>query len=568
MLEKIRALTTRKEKRTIVLLVALSVLISAIETVGISAILPFISLANDPNLLSTNKYFHFVYNFLNFNSEKTFIITFGYILIVFYISRGFITTCYFYFIHKFSQGMYLSLATKLFSNYVNIKYQDMAERNSSDLSKKLITEMDLVARYFYALLLLISEMFISIFLYCALLYVDYRVTVGLTLFMGIVIFIMIKTVSVKIKEEGLKRNSFQEKYYRSISETLANLKFIKLLSNEKLAVGNLRNSGKGYVRAMIKNNTLVNVPRISLESIGFSLLILALILTMKNDGEVSKIIPVITLFALAMYRLLPSANRILSSYNNILYYSKSVDLVYEDFNIDVSRLGNEKIQFENNIKISDLFFKYKNDYVLENISMEINKGDKIAITGESGSGKSTLGDILIGMYTTYSGEIKVDGETLSEKNMLSWRKKIGYIPQSIYLFDASVAENIVFGRPYDISMVEESLQKASVFEHLNKKDGINTMVGENGTQLSGGQKQRIGIARALYGDPDILVLDEATSALDHETEKKIMQNIFEIGRDKTLIIIAHRLSTIEQCDKIYRIENKKLKLIKDQRVER
>lgn len=564
MLQRIRALTTKKEKKTIIGLIILSIFISAIETVGISAILPFISLANDFSLVTANKYYHYVYQLIGFNSPEDFIIVFGYILILFYVSRGFINLCYFYLIHKFSQGMYFSLGSKMFSNYVKVKYQDMTTRNSSDLSKNLITETQFAAKYFYSLLLMISELFISTFLYCALLYVDYKVTLSLTIFMGIMVLILIKTVSVLIKKEGIKRDFFQGKYYRSINETLNNLKFIKLLSSEDKAIQNLQYSGKGYTRSVVMNNTYSTIPRLSLESIGFSLLIGALIFTILQGEQVSKIIPMITLFALAMYRLLPSANRILNSYNIMQFYSKSLDLIYKDYNIDIHRLGNKTVTFEDKIAIEDLSFKYKETNILENISITIKKGQKIAFIGESGSGKSTLADIIIGMYSSYSGTVKIDGKTLNEDNLLSWRRKIGYIPQSIYLFDSTVAENVAFGRPYNEEKVRKALEQARIMEHLETKEGLQTMVGENGTQLSGGQKQRIGIARAMYGDPEIYVLDEATASLDKDTESQIMDQLFEIGKDKTLIIIAHRLSAIERCDIVYRVKNKQIHCVTKQ----
>ncbi|WP_432734409.1 ATP-binding cassette domain-containing protein [Maridesulfovibrio sp. FT414] len=563
MISKIKALTTKKQKRTIFGLIVLSIIISAIETVGISAILPFISVANDFSLVTNNEYYRLAYELFSFNSPRSFVLIFGYILVGFYIIRGFINLFYFYLIHNFSQGMYLSLATKLFSNYVNIKYQDMTTRNSSDLSKKLITETEYASKFFYSMLLLISELFVSTFLYIALLIVDYKVTLALTAFLGLMVLFLLKTVSVLIKKEGDKRNTFQERYYRAISETLGNLKFIKLLSSEKAAIGNLEISGKGYTRAMVLNNTYNTIPRLSLESIGFSLLIGALLIALMKGENVSVIIPMVTLFALAMYRMLPSVNRILSCYNNMLYYSKTLDLIYEDYDIEIHKLGSNPVSFDNVISINNLSFKYKDTNVLENVSLRIKKGDKIALIGESGSGKSTLADIIIGMYTSYSGEIKVDDTILSENNLLSWRAKIGYIPQSIYLFDSTVADNVAFGREYDENRISRSLEQARIMEHLHKKDGLETIVGENGTQLSGGQKQRIGIARALYGDPEIYVLDEATAALDKETEKQIMEQLFEIGKDKTLIIIAHRLSTIARCDRVYRVADKTLHLVEN-----
>ncbi|ACS81675.1 ABC transporter ATP-binding protein [Maridesulfovibrio salexigens] len=563
MIKKIKGLLNPAQKKSIFALVVLSILISGIETVGISAILPFISVASDFSLVTGNKYYNFAYTFFGFSDAQSFVITFGLVLIGFYVSRGFLNLCYMYFIQRYSQGIFLSLGTKLFSNYVHIKYQDMTTRNSSDLSKKLITETNNAALFFYSLLLLISELFVSSFLYTALLVVNWKVTLALTGFLGLMVLLLIKIVSRLIKKEGLKRNQFQEVYYRTISETLSNLKFIKLMAGEKTAINALHKSGKGYVDAMVMNNTYNTVPRLSLESIGFSMLIAALILALQSGQAISSIIPVVSLFGLAMYRMLPSVNRILSSYNNMLYYNKSIDLLYEDFHLETHRLGNDPIKFKDQINIRNMSFGYTEELILKNISLNITKGEKIALIGESGAGKSTLADIIIGMYTSFSGNIDVDETPLTEKNMLSWREKIGYIPQSIYLFDSTVSENVAFGRKFDEQKLKEALNKAELTPFLEQNQGIHTPVGEDGSQLSGGQKQRIGIARAIYGNPDLLVLDEATSALDSQTEQRIMDNIFKVSEGKTLIIIAHRLSTIEQCDKVYRIEDKGIRLIED-----
>jgi len=197
--------------------------------------------------------------------------------------------------------------------------------------------------------------------------------------------------------------------------------------------------------------------------------------------------------------------------------------------------------------------------ILKDISLEIKKGDKVAFIGSSGEGKSTLIDLIIGIYKPISGNIFIDNTKLTDDNIKNFRKKIGYIPQSIYLFDGTVAQNIAFSDDVDENKVNQILDKVDLLNFFNEKnDGINTVVGEGGVKLSGGQKQRIAIARALYNDPEIMVLDEATSALDTVTEQKIMSEIYGIAGDKTLIIIAHRLSTIEKCDKVFTIKNGKI----------
>lgn len=560
MIKTILAILTPAQRKKIIVLVFISIVISCIETVGISAILPFITLANDFSLAQSNEYYAYAYNLLNFTTEKSFVITFGLALVSFYFTRGFLNLGYTYLIQNFAQGVFHSASTKLFSNYMHIKYQDMLKRNTSDLTKNLVSEAQYAGGYYYSLLLLISEIFVALFLYTTLLFVDYKITLAITLFLGCMVLFLVKTISALIKKEGVKRNEFQRVFYRIINESFGNLKFIKLLSCEESSIKGLDKAGYGFTRAMVMNATYNTVPRLSLECIGFSLLITAIVCALHYEMEVQQIIPILSLYALAMYRLLPSVNRMLSSFNNMLYYNKTLELIHADYQIDTHKLGDAPLEFNHNISLKRLGFKYDESEVLSGIDLNITKGEKIALIGESGAGKSTLADIIIGMYTSFSGKMLIDGSELNEKNMLSWRKKIGYIPQSIYLFDSTVAENVVFGREYDEQAIKEALDKAELTPFLEKNQGIHTPVGEDGAHLSGGQKQRIAIARALYGKPDLLVLDEATSALDEETEERIMQHIFKVSEGKTLLIIAHRLSTIERCDKVYRIENKGISL--------
>ncbi|MBI9112685.1 ABC transporter ATP-binding protein [Maridesulfovibrio ferrireducens] len=561
MFKTIITILNESQRKKMITLVFISIIISCIETVGISAILPFITLANDFNLVHSNEYYRYVYNVLNFTEPKTFVLCFGIALIGFYFARGFMNLGYTYLIQKFSQGVFRSISTKLFSNYMHIKYQDMMKRNTSDLTKNLVSEAQYAGGYYYSLLLVISEVFVTTFLYATLLVVNYKITLAITVFLGIMVLFLIKTVSTLIKKEGLKRNDFQQVFYRVINESFGNLKFIKLLSCEDSTIKSLDKAGDGLTKATIMNATYNTIPRLSLECIGFSLLIAAIVCAIHYNMEVQQIIPILSLYALAMYRLLPSVNRILSGYNNMIYFNKTLELVLADYQIDTHKLGSAPLTYNKNITLNNLSFKYDENIILENINLTIKKGEKIAFIGESGAGKSTLADIVIGMYTSFSGKFAVDDIPLTEKNLLSWRVKIGYIPQSIYLFDSTVAQNVTFGRAYDEEKVKNALDKAELTTFLNKHNGINTQVGENGAQLSGGQKQRIAIARALYGEPDVLVLDEATSALDKETEGKIMQRIFKVSEDKTLIIIAHRLSTIKQCDKVYKIDNKGISLV-------
>jgi ATP-binding cassette subfamily B protein len=252
---------------------------------------------------------------------------------------------------------------------------------------------------------------------------------------------------------------------------------------------------------------------------------------------------------------MPSVNRIVSGINEIIFRLKALEVVHNELIYEIEELGDEEISFDEEIDLKNISFEYvKNKPILKNFNLTIKKGEKIGIIGESGSGKSTLVDIIIGLYRPNSGKVLIDNIELNEKNLKSWRKKIGYIPQMIALKDGSVAENVAFLEEVDEEKVKEALKKANLLEFLEKNhQGIYTKIGDNGIKLSGGQRQRLAIARAIYNEPQVLVLDEATSALDNETEKKIMDEIYKIGENKTMIIIAHRLSTLDRCERVVRV---------------
>lgn len=556
MLAKLRTLLTTKDKEFIFVLLLFSIIISIIEMIGISAIMPFISVASDFETIEAKRYFSVPYHYFGFTSPQGFVIAFGVILLFFYLFRSLINLFYQYLLARFSFGRYHLIAFRLFQNYMGMSYKDFITKNSSSLTKAIINEANNLTIVIAAVLFMISELFVVILIYGMLLVVDYQITLTLTLFLALKAWILGVTVSKKIKDEGDKREEFQKSFYEIIGSSFGNFKLIKLQSNEKPIMDKFANASWGYATSNIINQTLSHVPRLFLEAIGFSLMVaIILFLVYSKEGDISDALPLLSMYVLALYRLLPSVNRILDSYNRILFNHKSLGIVYDDLSYSLDSLGDSPVEFEREIRLQNVTFEYENHKpVFENLNLTLKKGQKVAFIGESGSGKSTLVDILIGLYKPKSGEIFIDETRLSLENLKNWRRKVGYIPQSVYLFDGTVAENVVFGREYNESKIKEVLKLANVYDFLQKKEGLFTKVGEGGVMLSGGQKQRIAIARALYGDPEILVLDEATSALDNETESKIMEEIYEVSQDKTLIIIAHRLSTIEHCERIFRIK--------------
>ncbi len=383
-------------------------------------------------------------------------------------------------------------------------------------------------------------------------------TLVLTALLTVKVTLLLKTFSIRLKKEGAKVSFLQQEIGKIFRESFGNFKIIKLLSNEQGLLARFSHANFQLVRANTINTTLQNTPRLLLETMGFIVLVSAVIYVVYRVETPQYVIPILSMYALAFYRFMPSITRIMNYYNQIIFAKSSIDKSNPLF-YQTEKLGNETVAFNGMLELKNVTFSYdEKNYVLRNVSLSIPKNKTIALVGESGAGKSTLADILMGLYIPKDGTVSVDGKRLTMDNIKNWRGKVGYIPQQIYLFDGTIAENIVFGRHYNEFKVIEVLKKANLYAFLNTQNGIHTKVGEDGIRLSGGQRQRVAIARALYSDPEILVLDEATSSLDTKTEAKIMDEIYESNKDKTIIIIAHRLSTIQKCDLIYKIENRQV----------
>jgi len=557
-IQKLRLLLDKKDKRHLAWLVLFSIFVSAVETIGISAIMPFIDIATNFNNIHSNQYYQWVFDFFGFERGVNFAIVFGLVLFGFYVFRGGVNLLYSYVMMHFTENIYAQTTKKLFKTYLTMPYQIFANKNSSYLTKSIITEASLISKIISSVLLMMSEALVIIFLYALMLIASWKITIVFTVVLSIKMLFLAQTISKKIKSVGKIREKSEAQFYEIINRFFGNFKQSKLQDKDRIEATKNEFSTvvHKYAEVNATSGFLSAFPRLFLETIGFSLIALLLTTLLYLDqNNVAYILPILSLFAIALYRLLPSVNRIVNGYNTLLYYHRSIDVIDEELKTVQEDLGNEIIEFKDKIELTNINFSYQEKEVLSGINLTINKGEKIAFIGESGSGKSTLVDLIIGLYRFDQGEMKIDSVLVDESNLQDWRSQIGYIPQQVYLFDGTIAQNVCFGRDLDKSLLEAALKQANILDFLQTKQGVDTLVGEDGVQLSGGQKQRIAIARALYGQPEILVLDEATSALDEETERKIMNEIYQISQDKTLIIIAHRLSTIKGCDKIYQLED-------------
>lgn len=557
-IRKLNEVISARERKFVVFLIPFAMLIALVEMIGISAVMPFIHIATDFGAIQKQAYYRKIYHLLGFESEVNFVLAFAGVLVVFYLFRAGLNQFYIYTMSSFAKRCARDVSLNLFRSYIGFSYRNFIERNSAKLVKAVLNEANNISNILVSYIKMFTEMVILVAIYIFLLVISWKITLLLTLFLAINAALIMKTVTRKIRNSGKMRERSQQKFFEILHRAFGNFKMVKLRSNEPELLEAFSEAGNEFMQANIRNDTLSQTPKIYLEAVGFIMLVLLVgywveVLHSDIRGKVA----VLGVFILALYRMMPAVSRITFYYNQIVFLEKSLEIVHRDLSYDVEKIGDERITFHETIELRGVGFEYLKDKpIFTDVFLEIRKGEKVAFIGESGSGKSTLVDVLIGLYKPLTGGIYVDGVRIDERNIRAWRRNIGYIPQDIYLFEGSVAQNVAFEKVYDPKKVEAVLKQARIYDFLAQQhEGINTQVGERGVKLSGGQKQRVAIARALYHDPKVLVLDEATSALDSQTELQIMNEIYALGSEKTLIIIAHRLSTISQCDTVYRIEN-------------
>jgi ATP-binding cassette, subfamily B, bacterial PglK len=556
---KIRFLLTRKSKFFLILLLAFSFALGALESVGILAIMPFISAASHPDYILSNEYLAYVYKSCEFSSTPDFVVAFGALLIVFYLFRQIYVYVYGYMLSRFAFGRYHYFAYRLFSAYMSLPYQEFAQKTPATLSKTIVEEAMSLSSMLLSMLVMFSEIMVVLFLYVLLLLTNLKMTIVLTAIVVAQLALMSSTVSKLIKKESFKKGELQDRFLKVLNESFGNFKLIKLLSNEKKIVEEFEKSSVEYARASIQNSVLEPLPRSLLETVGLIALVGSVMYVLLKYQYAHHVIPIISMYALALYRILPALTKIGAAYSDIATKYHSLEIIHADLSYEVTVEGDEIISFEREIGLKKISFSFNNRWnLLHNLDLTIRKGQKIAIMGDSGSGKSTLADIIMGIYKPQSGFVYVDKTVIDEKNIKSWRKNIGFIPRHTYLFDGTVVSNVSFGYEVDEQKVILALKKADIYDFFAGIDGVDTLIGEGGVKLSRAQKQRLGIARALYNDPALLVFDDSASALDSEAQTKIFEQICAASSEKTLIVITQRESTVAMCNKAYRIEKGKI----------
>lgn len=565
MLKKLRAILSRRQKQKSLWLILLFMAMSLFQVVGVAAIFPFVNLVMDPTLLESNQLLGFLYQTFGFVSYSSFILFLGIALFVFIILSNAISGFTVWVRTRFVMGLNHELSTRLLTVYISKPYAYFLNKNTSTLGKNLLAEVyQLTNNMLIPIFELVVNTMVILTLVIVLFMTDFVTTCVALAILGGSYAVINFRVKKRVKRGGLERLEANRGRYKITGEALSGIKTTKVFGRENYFIKQFSAYSKKFTQVETSVRTISEIPRYLLEALAFGGIILLVVFLTITRGGASDVIPLVSLFAFAGYRLLPAMQKVFQAATSIYFNQAILDTLHQDLTEDVTKRDleiGEPISFTNEIRLKDLSFSYPETSVtvLANINLTIRKNSTVGFVGTTGSGKTTLVDILLGLLVAQEGGLFVDDVPLTSQRQRAWQQIIGYVPQDIFLSDDTVARNIAFGLA-DEKIESDKVQAAAKIAALDTfiseelAHGYETIIGERGLRLSGGQRQRIGLARALYENPAILVLDEATSSLDGVTETAVMKAINNASKDRTVIMIAHRLSTVRDCDVIYLME--------------
>lgn len=565
-LKKFFFLLDRKMKFYSLLLIFFQFIAAIIELFSLAMIIPIIKVIMDPN--SLNDYYTFIpfsENIKSLSYANLINLIIGLTVAIYVIKNIYLFLIQLYqqnFLRKFS----VHICDKLFKVYLKKDLLFFNDRNSGTFIKTLEKDSEGLNSHLSYAFSVILEVFIIIFI-CILLFFVQPIGMLLTiLFYLIGVYFFVFVFKKKTKIWSLERFNIENaklKYLKSIVESIRD---IKLLNLENYYLSNYNNYNKHYFSLMMKHLVVIGSPRLWIEIITVSLIFTLVAVLIRYENLISlDLLPILGLYVGSAFKLIPSFNKIISSIQGLRFIKPAINQYYYDilendnFNKNVN-YNSKNIKFQNKINFKNITFAYEHTKILKNVSVEINRGEKIGIYGDSGSGKSTFLDIFSGLLVPQEGEVLVDGENIN-LNLQEWQKKISYLSQSTILIDDSIKNNILMGDKanYNFDLYKKSLEDVNLSEFINSlKEKDSTIIGERGAKISGGQKQRIGLARIICLNREILILDESTNAIDEINEKEILEKIWSIYKDKTIIMVSHNTKNLSYCDTVYKFENSNL----------
>lgn len=561
MLKKTFRILPSEYKKKSLLFIFFLIIATIFETVSIGAIFPLIELIVNGDF-TKNIFGLGVQNILNINDNPSLIKYLIISIIIIFLFKSIYLLFFNYWQLKFSQNIFKSLSTDLLYKYLSQPLKFFHKKNSSELLRNTFVECKNYANLISIILKLVVELLLVIFLFSLIVYIEPLKTIKLIVPLIFFISIYYSITRKKIQGYGFVRSKTGGEQIKILSESFSGIKDIKLKSSERFFLNLYKISTLNFIKAAYKQTWIIEAPRVIIEFIFILILFSSLLVFLINNDNINSLIPILSLYVITGYRVIPSIMRILTILQQMKGSKVTVDILYTELKKNTPE---EKIQmnlksnitFEKDINISNISFSYEGkEKLFEGFSEIIKKNTCVGIIGKSGAGKSTLIDLITGLQEPSDGRILVDNIDIKE-NLSLWQSKIGYVSQSVFLLDESIRKNIAFGleeKQIDDNLVLASLENAKILSFVKEmKNGIESFIGEKGIQLSGGQKQRIAIARELYRNPEILILDEATSGLDEKTENQFLDFLENLKKKLTIIIVSHRKNTLKNCDKIIQI---------------
>lgn len=571
LLQRLLPFISYRRKLQLCLIFFLMFLSAFAEIISIGAVVPFLGVLLDPTIILDNHYFIYINHKFQFDESKLILIT-TILFIIVVILSALIKFSLLWNIKRVGHGIGSDLSILIYDKTINQPYQDFIKLNSSDLISGISTKISVVTgNVLLPILQFFSSSLIISIILLMLVIVNPIISLVIFFILGSIYSVILLFTKSRLKKNSQRISHSSNNLIKVIQESVGGIRDIILGNYQDYFNGLYLNADQSLRKGKAENEIISAMPKFLMETVGIIIIsIIAFIYSSDNDNLLS-IIPLLGATAVGAQKILPLLQQVYASISMIrgetVSFHDVLGLLHANTCDVVTNKSIERISFDSTIEFRDVSFSYSNnnEYELSNVNLRINKGDIVGIIGETGSGKSTFIDLLIGLLRKNKGEILIDGRSLSDTNINEWRSLIAHVPQSIYLTDNTIKENIAFGVSYDeinFSRVEYVCEKACLNEFVDKLD---TIVGERGINLSGGQRQRIGIARALYDDSkEIIVFDEATSALDDEIESKIIESLhLNLKNEYTIFMIAHRLSSLKHCNKIITISNGEIKSIKN-----
>ncbi len=578
---KINYIFDRKQKRQFGTLFILILIGAVFETLGVSMLVPIVTSIIDPESLhhgieKVSEIVPFVGGIivgLHLDTDTKIVVALLLFLILIYVVKNVYLLYLTYSQNNFIEHARNDMISRVMREFLNRPYEDYLLADIPTVFRITDNDIPHAFQLLLSLLQLTTELVVSAFLCIVLLYVNWQMTVFIILIFLVLTLLITKVLKPRLNSIGARNQKIQSRIAKWRIQAIYGLKDVKVLNRQDFFIRNYYESGKTGADMATTYSVMNSFPRYLIETVFMGCMLGFIAVYIVRGGDVKVLIPQLTAFGVAAMRIMPSANRINTYLAQVAYMEPSLDYVYENLTesmktdkamrAEKAKIAGPALHLEKEIALKDITFHYRgsDQIIFSNAQMIVPKGKSVGIMGPSGAGKSTVVDILLGLLHTTSGEVLCDGASIFS-NYESWLSQIGYIPQTIYLIDESIRDNIAFGIDADeisderiLEVLEEAQLKDFV---LSLPEGLDTKIGDRGVRLSGGQRQRIGIARALYHNPEILVFDEATSALDNETEAAVMEAVNSFHGRKTMVIIAHRLNTIEKCDIIYEVKDGKI----------